>query len=104
MFPSGIVLKLAGASGMPVCFRFRPANSDLQPAFSGRTTSLATPADATQNAGPKTGSATTIQRYNLWNRLGWQGHPDGVQLNGGNFTGSIWSFNMFYLRPAEHDG
>ena len=64
---------------------------------------LNTPTDTTQNTGPMSGAATTIQRFNVWNGLGWQGHPDGVQLNGGNFANSIWSFNTFYLPTKAGD-
>jgi hypothetical protein len=53
------------------------------------------PADAMDNAGPATGSAILIDRFNLIDTQGWTGHPDGIQLNGGNFTNSFYSFNTY---------
>jgi len=53
------------------------------------------PADMTQNAGPASGSATIIDRFNLFDTQGWSGHPDGIQLNGGNFSNSFYSFNTY---------
>jgi hypothetical protein len=51
--------------------------------------------DFTKNAGPSSGSATIIDRYNLFDTQGWTGHPDGIQLNSGNFSNSFYSFNTY---------
>ena len=61
------------------------------------------PADMTQNAGPTSGSATIIDRFNLYDTQGWSGHPDGIQLNGGNFSNSFYSYNT-YRNPNVGQG
>src|SRR5262249_18615987 len=63
---------------------------------------LNTPAHTTENTGAPAGTATILQRYNLFNGLGWYGHPDGIQLNGGNFNGIVLSFNTFYIAAGSN--
>jgi len=57
---------------------------------------LNTPQDATDHAGPGSGSATVVSKFNLFYKQGWQGHPDGIQFCGGNFSGVNVSYNMYY--------
>lgn len=59
------------------------------------------PEDFTKNAGPSTGSATIIDKYNLFEQQGWTGHPDGIQLNGGNISNSFYSFNTYLNRDLN---
>ena len=72
----------------------------------GNTTTLTynsylnTPQDATDHAGPGSGSAAIVSKYNLFYKEGWQGHPDGIQTCGGNFTGIIVSYNMYYTSTS----
>ena len=54
-----------------------------------------TPQDVIDNTGPKSGSATLVVRYNLFDGHGYNGHADVVQFNGGNFTGSAVNFNTY---------
>jgi hypothetical protein len=54
-----------------------------------------TPQDVIDNGGPKSGSANLVMQYNLINIQGFSGHPDGVQFNGGNFSGSVINFNTY---------
>jgi hypothetical protein len=58
------------------------------------------PEDITKNAGPSSGYATIIDRFNLFEQQGWTGHPDGIQLNGGNFSNSFYSFNTYRNRDV----
>jgi hypothetical protein len=52
-----------------------------------------TPQDVIDITDPKSGSATLVIRYNLFDVHGYHGHADVVQFNGGNFTGSAVNFN-----------
>jgi len=54
------------------------------------------PTDALQYAGPSSGAASIILRYNLYYIQGFFGHPDGIQTNGGNFEPIDVSFNTYY--------
>ncbi len=54
------------------------------------------PEDALQYAGPSSGAASIILRYNLFYIQGFTGHPDGFQANGGNFDPIAISFNTYY--------
>ena len=55
-----------------------------------------TPQDVTDNRGPNSGAASIVERYNLFYLQGFTGHPDGIQLNGGNFNPIDVSFNTYY--------
>jgi len=57
-----------------------------------------TPVDITDNRGPDMGAARIVNRYNLFYLQGFSGHPDGIQLNGGNFDLIDVSFNTYYNR------
>ena len=54
------------------------------------------PTDVLQYAGPSTGAASIILRYNLFYIQGFSGHPDGFQANGGNFDPVDISFNTYF--------
>ncbi len=54
------------------------------------------PTDGLQYAGPPSGAASIILRYNLFYIQGFYGHPDGFQANGGNFGPIDISFNTYY--------
>jgi hypothetical protein len=41
-------------------------------------------------------AAKVIVRYNAFNIIGFGGHPDGIQFNGGKFDKSLIAFNLFY--------
>jgi hypothetical protein len=55
-----------------------------------------TPQDVTDNSGPRPGTASIVERYNLFYLQGYTGHPDGIQLNGGNFDPIDLSFNTYF--------
>ena len=57
------------------------------------------PNDVTDNGGPSGAGncMTLLQKYNLINQIGMAtgGHPDGIQLNGGNFCNGQFSHNTY---------
>jgi hypothetical protein len=53
------------------------------------------PEDGIDFRGPSAGAATIIEKFNLLDLQGWTGHPDGIQLNGGNFASSFFSHNTY---------
>ena len=65
-----------------------------------------TPQDVIDNMGPKSGSATLVVQYNLFDGHGYHSHADVVQFNGGNFTGSAVTFNTYNhpYTPASSAG
>ncbi len=55
--------------------------------------------DGLNVCGPHDGSVQVLYRYNLIDRVGWRGHPDGLQLVGGGFVNSVASHNTFVQAP-----
>ena len=64
-----------------------------------------TPQDVINNTGPKSGSATLVVQYNLFDSHGYHSHAV-VQFHGGNFTGSAVNFNTYNnpYTPASSAG
>jgi hypothetical protein len=55
-----------------------------------------TPQHVIENYGAPTKAARLVMRYNVFNEVGYTGHPDGLQLNGGKFDSSLIAFNTIY--------
>lgn len=61
------------------------------------------PQDVADVFGSTTGSMLFVYKYNVTNVQGFQGHPDGLQYNTGNFNNSEVAFNTYYI-PANGNG
>jgi hypothetical protein len=54
------------------------------------------PQDVLDVRGPDSGSASLVDNNNFINQQGFTGHPDGLQVNGGNLSSADVSGNTYY--------
>lgn len=56
--------------------------------------------DAVAVQGPGSGSAAFSMQYNLFQAMGFAGHPDGIQFCGGTFATPVMRHNTYYQPQA----